>query len=155
MNNRTEIRAAIVSRLSGLTSESKVVPVFNARYLPVKTLPNVVVHTGGDVSEKSVDQQANRREEVVQIQVYVEGPESQQDLASGEQSVARKLDLLTGQIETIFLNQYEVLIVDDNAVVDRFNYVGTEIAADPDGTTVKLVAMMNYTAFVNEQLVPL
>ena len=155
MNNRTEIRSAIVDRLGSLTSDAKSVPVFNARYLPLKPIPAVIVKTGGDVSEKSTDEQANRREEVVQIEVYMEGLEDHEDLESGELSVADKLDLLTGQIETVFSNEYESLIVAGVPTVDRLNYGGTVIKDEVDGSTFKLKGIMVYTAFVNEQLIPL
>ena len=155
MNNRTAIRSAVVDRLSGLTSDGKPVPVFNARYLPILTLPAVIVKTGGDVSEKSADQQANKREESVQIEVYVEGVEEHEDKPSGELSVAAKFDLLTGQIEDEFRNEYESLIVSGTPTVDRFWYNGTAIKEKIDGSTIQQTGIMVYTAFVDEQLIPL
>ncbi len=152
MNNRQAIRDAIEDRLLGITLGTEAVKIFKQRVLPPDERPCINIFTDGGPSKKTDDEQANRREEHVQIEVYVEGLEEHQIKDSGKLPVEVDLDTLIGKVETIFGKDYESL----DALVDRLNYIGTDIDFYGKGEPVisKFIGAgtIHYTAIVFEQL---
>ncbi len=152
MNNRPAIRDAIEARLLGITIGTETVQIFKQRVVPPDERPSINIFTDGGPSKKTEDEQANRREERVQIEVYVEGVEQHQIKDSGKIAVEVQLDTLVGKVEEIFGKDYESL----NALVDRLNYEGDSLNFYGEGETVisKILGegIIHYVAIVFEQL---
>ncbi len=149
MNNRRQLRDAIADRLfEKVKNEGAIVSIFKQRFLPLKTLPAIIVYTNGDNSTKTADESTNRRIEDVSIVVYVEGLEEHEDPALGDKPLIDRIDDLVGQVEERFEFFRETL----NGLCFRMNYSGTDIRIKTEGNQIKGIATVRYLLEVLEAL---
>lgn len=152
-NIRREIRNAVVARLDqAIFHDNKKVPVFDQRYSSVKFLPAIVVYIDGDTSEKSSDQQANRRTNIISIRVYFDGTEAQEQEGIDRDSAIDGSDAIAKQIEDIFDKDPRESL---EATVEQLVYMGTQIKTDASNAElVKIVTSIIYEALHIDQLGP-